>query len=167
MRVPPELKDAADLALVVRFQAPGLGTYMAVRPWKEVAASPPDADGYQAMAAAAQKAGDHVRTARIYADAVAAYPADSELLNGAAWYLVTCPEQHRQPARAVTLAREAVRLSQGRSYHIVDTLAEALLVDGRLDEAQAENERLLRLQPGFAGGVKRAARIAAARKPAP
>lgn len=166
MRVPDELKQAADLGLVVVFQAAGLGKLVAVRPWREVAAAKPDGDAFRAFAQAAEQRGDHATANRLWLEAAAAHPQEAEILNNAAWALVTCPEALRQPAKAVELAREAVRLSP-ESAHIIDTLAEALLQAGKLDEAQQQNERLLQLEPDSELGLERRKKIATARRPAP
>lgn len=159
--------QAADLGLVLRFDSPQLGRMVAARTWTDIAADKPDATGYTGLAKAARKRGDHASALQLFAAGAEAFPQDPEMLNEAAWEMVTCPATLRQPDRAVALAREAVRLSGGTREHIVDTLAEALLVAGRFDEAQAENDRLLQLDPGSDGGTKRRARIAAERAKRP
>lgn len=162
MRVPPELSAAPDLGLVVRLDAPGLGRLLAVQRWSAVAAAKPTAEGYRTQASAAERT-DPALALRLYDEGATAHPGDAELLNSAAWFMVTGPPAQRRPERAVALAREAVRLSHGRRGHIIDTLAEALLVAGQLDAAHEQNELLLRLQPGDEGGTARQRRIAEAR----
>lgn len=62
-------------------------------------------------------------------------PDDPETMNNLAWLLATCPDKEvRDPARALKLARQAVKLSPG-SPHILDTLAEAYFRMGFTREA--------------------------------
>ncbi|MBN1196553.1 MAG: M48 family metalloprotease [Candidatus Aminicenantes bacterium] len=65
-----------------------------------------------------------------------------DTLNNYAWVLLTCPEEPlRDPRLALRLALDAV--SMRRTHYILDTLAEALLANGRVDEAvEAAREAL-------------------------
>jgi len=66
----------------------------------------------------------------------AAYPADPDVLNALAWYLVTAPEgASRSSTRALALATEAVRLTGGRWAYARDTEAAAFAAAGQFTRA--------------------------------
>ncbi len=68
-------------------------------------------------------------------------PDNASTLNNLAWLYATAPPPHANPEAALELAREAARRSQ--EPHILDTLAEALYVNGLFAEAiEAINEAL-------------------------
>jgi len=60
--------------------------------------------------------------------------AQPDTLNNYAWVLVTCPDQSlRAPRLGLKLAMDAA--SMRRTHYIMDTLAEALLANGKAEEA--------------------------------
>jgi rhomboid protease GluP len=68
--------------------------------------------------------------------------------NNLAWLYATCDdEQFRDPAKALAHARRAVELSNWKEATFVDTLAEALFVNGNFDEAVKVQTRALKLDP--------------------
>jgi tetratricopeptide (TPR) repeat protein len=73
-------------------------------------------------------------------------PSDVTLLNDTAWVLATCPDASvRNGAEAVELARQALRLSDGREPIILDTLAAAYAEAGRFPEAVQTARKALNL----------------------
>ncbi len=70
--------------------------------------------------------------------------AQPDTLNNYAWVLLTSPQRKlRDPRLALKLARDAANMR--RSHYILDTLAEALLANGRLEEAVAAAREALAL----------------------
>lgn len=129
-----------DTMIIVRFTADGLPAIEQALPLAQLPRKGADAAGLMEQAQAASADGKHDEARRIYAKAVTAFPDDTSLLNEYAWYLVTAPAAERRPAEAVPLARKAVALTQRKEWHILDTLAEALLLDGKPEEAQQVND---------------------------
>jgi Zn-dependent protease with chaperone function len=82
------------------------------------------------------------RAASAYDVSVSLDPHNADALNNLAWLLATSDDPGlRNPQRALELARKAIALK--KAPHIWDTLAEALFVNGRVEEAvQAENQAL-------------------------
>jgi len=79
-------------------------------------------------------------------------PYEPHLLTRLAWKLATSPDDSiRDGARAVTLARRAVRLTEEKSPESFDALAAALAEVGRFDDAVSAAERALALAPIKAG----------------
>jgi hypothetical protein len=71
-----------------------------------------------------------------YRDALKLEPENALVLNNYAWLLATCEEpSFRDPGLALDLARKAAALEQ--SPHVMDTLAESLFINGKVDEAIA------------------------------
>ncbi len=80
-----------------------------------------------------------------YETAVYLAPDHVHALNNLAWLLATCPQTDLQdPERALTLAGRAVGLAP-RSPFVLDTYAEALFVNHRINEALAAAEKALEL----------------------
>jgi cytochrome c-type biogenesis protein CcmH/NrfG len=68
-----------------------------------------------------------------------------DALNNLAWLYATATQsEYRKPEEALRLAREAARRRPTASY-ILDTLAEAYFVNGRISEALEIEQRALRL----------------------
>jgi len=68
--------------------------------------------------------------------------------NDLAWIYATSPDpQYRKPAEAITLARQAVQSSKEPVPAIIDTLAEALLINGHPEEALKTEEQAAKLAP--------------------
>jgi len=86
---------------------------------------------------------DYAETAAAYKKSLALNPDNPEVLNNLAWLYATSEDPaHRTPQKALELARKAAGLS--RSPHILDTLAEAYYINGRMDEAVAAARAALR-----------------------
>lgn len=86
----------------------------------------------------------------LYRARLARDPDDSRSLNGLAWVLV---DPHgdpalRNPGEALPLAARAVDLSHRNDPNVLDTFAVALFANGRMEEAVAVQEELLRLMDG-------------------
>ncbi len=106
--------------------------------------SNPTLEAFQRLAAlldAAGLAGDAEAT---YRAALARIPQNAGLLNDLAWLLATTwSDTVRDPAQAITLARQAVAIT--RSSSTLDTLATAQAAAGRFDEAVATSREALAL----------------------
>jgi thiol-disulfide isomerase/thioredoxin len=86
-------------------------------------------------------------------------PNDLTPLNNLAWQLATHPDSTiRQPTESIRHAEHAVRLSQGRSAGILDTLAACYAAAGRFDAAVKAAERARQLAVAD-GNQELAARI--------
>ena len=69
-------------------------------------------------------------------------------LNLYAWNLLTCEaEDLRDPKAALDYAKKAVELSEEKQPAILDTLARALFLNGKLPEAIQVQEKALSLLP--------------------
>ena len=63
-------------------------------------------------------------------------PTSVAALNQAAWLLATCADSTvRDPAAALELAEQAVRLTESRDPNTLDSLAAAFAASGRYDRA--------------------------------
>jgi membrane associated rhomboid family serine protease/Flp pilus assembly protein TadD len=106
------------------------------------------ADGQQIL-------GDLYLQEKIYPDAIKHYqqalklnPKDAAVHNNLAWlYATSEDEQFRDPQGALEHAQKAVELSQWRQATFIDTLAEALYVNGRYAEAVKTQKLALKLEP--------------------
>ena len=75
-------------------------------------------------------------------------PDSASAKNELAWIYATSPDpRYRDPGEALTLATEAVQLSKENAPAILDTLAEALLINGIPDEALETEEKAVQLDP--------------------
>ncbi|XPS86505.1 putative peptidase M48 [Desulfosarcina variabilis str. Montpellier] len=75
---------------------------------------------------------DQARAA--YQNALAIDPDNALVLNNFAWLLATCEDPaYRDPKQALVLAKQAAALE--KSPHVLDTLAEALFINGHIPEA--------------------------------
>lgn len=71
--------------------------------------------------------------------------------NNLAWIYATCADpQYRKPVEALTISRRAVETSKEPDANAMDTLAEALLINGHAEEALETEERAAELAPGDA-----------------
>jgi len=81
----------------------------------------------------------------------------ADQLNGQAWELLTAQDEKlRDAKRALPLAREAVKLSEEKEGHILDTLALALHENGELAEAARYAKLAAEKSPGREEIAKRA-----------
>ncbi|MGA6926360.1 MAG: M48 family metalloprotease [Desulfosarcina sp.] len=77
---------------------------------------------------------DFEEAAAAYRSALAMNPDSAMVLNNLAWLLATCEDPaFRNPPQALHLAQRAVAIE--RSAHILDTLAESLFINGRVNQA--------------------------------
>jgi Zn-dependent protease with chaperone function len=95
--------------------------------------------------------GDLLYRTKNYEGSIAAYkrvlrlnPDNPEVLNNLAW-LYCDVEGYRNPPEALQLARKAVSLKE--SHYILDTLAESLFLNGRIEEAIETGRRALQIAP--------------------
>ena len=116
---------------------------------------PQTAEGQKSLAA------DHVILAelyvsqKLYADAIRNYqaalrlePASAEAQNELAWLYATCDDQKfRDPKAALDHAKLAVDLSEWKEGAYIDTLAEALYVNGDYQQAVEIQKKALALEP--------------------
>ena len=83
-----------------------------------------------------------------YQQALKLNPQDAAVHNNLAWlYATSEDEQFRDPRGALEHAQKAVELSRWREATFIDTLAEALYVNGKYDEAVKIQTRALKLEP--------------------
>ncbi len=114
---------------------------------QEIRKSPENPKFYALLGDLQYSANRFRQAAQLYEKVLSLDPDNPEVLNNLAWLLVTSPEASlRNPARAVLLARQAVRLKP--SPHAWDTLAESLFATGALSEAVAAEKQALALARG-------------------
>lgn len=106
------------------------------------------ADGQRAIA-------DLYNEEKFYEDAVRHYqvalklnPNDATAHNNLGWLYATCDdEKFRDPRAALEHAQKAVELSRWKVGAFIDTLAEALYVNGKFSDAVSVQTRALKLEP--------------------
>lgn len=87
---------------------------------------------------------DYTRTAAAYEKSLSLKPDNPEVLNNLAWlYATSEAPSYRKPIRALKLARKASDLAP--SPHVLDTLAEAFYVNGKISKAIAAAEAARRM----------------------
>lgn len=92
--------------------------------------------------------GDFASALAEYREAVRLDESSANAHNALAWFLTTARDAgYRNPPQALQHALRAVDLSQGKSSGILDTLAEAYYVNGRLSDAIATEQKALVLKP--------------------
>jgi Zn-dependent protease with chaperone function len=90
--------------------------------------------------------GHHQKAIRAWSEALELSPREAELLNNLAWAMATTTDKSLfNPAKALELAQKALSLKT--SPHILDTYAEALFINGRVEEAIVAEEKALDLNP--------------------
>lgn len=157
MQVPKDILADPAAELVLSLTAKDL-TLDCARRLADLPAAKVSARALMGQAQKAEAAGDKAGAKRHWlAVAEAAGERDATALNNAAWFLCTTDAALREPQKAEELARRA--LAQSDRTFIRDTLAEALLVNGKLDEARRENDAVLRQDPDSEEAKKRAERI--------
>jgi Flp pilus assembly protein TadD len=99
---------------------------------------PNDAEAHTALGNALLQKGSLQEAIAHYEKASALAPEDPHSRNNLAWVLATSSDARiHDGARAVRLAHEAVKLSDGREPSFLRTLAAAYAEDGRFSEAAA------------------------------
>jgi tetratricopeptide (TPR) repeat protein len=91
--------------------------------------------------------------AELWQDAANAYeanahdaPGDAQALNAAAWFFATTKSKLCNPAKALEYANRAVAAAP-TDANIIDTLAEAYFINGRIDLAVTTEQKALTLGP--------------------
>jgi tetratricopeptide (TPR) repeat protein len=84
--------------------------------------------------------------ANAHEDAVREFPADAHILNSAAWFYATTKSALRNPRKALEYANRAIAAAPD-DPNIVDTLAEAYFINGRIASAIATEQKALALAP--------------------
>lgn len=108
--------------------------------------APQDALLYELIGNIYLENGNPAKAVQAYELGLAIDPAIPELLNNLAWALATSSDESlRDAPRALELAQKAIALS--KAPHIWDTLAEALYINGRIDEAIAAEKEALAMNP--------------------
>jgi Flp pilus assembly protein TadD len=98
------------------------------------------------LGAAQAALGHYTRAVSTYERALALAGGDMLAAEHLAWLLATCPEASvRDPRRAVAIAQQAVRMTQGRSPSLLDALAAAFAAAGDFESARGAGTRALEL----------------------
>lgn len=106
------------------------------------------AEGHRAIADLYNEEKFYEDSIRHYQAALQMNPNDAAAHNNLGWLYATCEDEKlRNPAAALEHAQKAVDLSKGRVAAFVDTLAEALYVNGKFSDAVRTQERTLKLDP--------------------
>ena len=83
-----------------------------------------------------------------YRKAIQLKPDSAVAHNNLAWLFATADDtQYRNPSEALALAQQAVKLSQWKEPTFIDTLAEALYVNGQYHQAVETQKKALALDP--------------------
>ncbi len=107
---------------------------------------PDSAEAHNNLANALRQQGRAAEAVTHYEAALAALPNHPLLLNNLAWVLATCPDASiRNGPRAVALAQQAERLSEGKDPALLGTLAAACAEAGRFADAVQTARRALDL----------------------
>jgi tetratricopeptide (TPR) repeat protein len=95
---------------------------------------------------------------RDYKSAMKLKPKDSSIHNNLAWLYATAKdEKFRDKGKALKHAKKAAELSKERNAEILDTLARAYFINGKINEAIATENKALKLKPyndGFKENLK-------------
>jgi len=92
--------------------------------------------------------GEFKKAKEDYEAAVKLNPDLDESLNGYAWFLATCPEEEfRDGKEAVKLAEQACKVSGGKDWYHLDTLAAAYAEDGDFDKAIEYAQKAIDVAP--------------------
>jgi tetratricopeptide (TPR) repeat protein len=106
------------------------------------------AEGQQILGDLCQQDGLDRLAIRYYERSLELSPDQAMTHNNLAWLLATSPiVELRDPARSLAHAQKAVALDGWRQAAFIDTLAEALYVNGRHSEAVATQTRALQIEP--------------------
>ncbi|HSA92699.1 MAG TPA: tetratricopeptide repeat protein [Terriglobales bacterium] len=106
---------------------------------------------YRLLAGIHDRTGDYAQALTAYEEGLKVAPTEAGMWNNAAWIYATVPEESlRNPERALEYARKAVALSEGKGRGhaaYLDTLAQALYLNGRFEEAVETEKEALSLSP--------------------
>lgn len=106
------------------------------------------ADGQRLLGDLCQQDGLDRLAIRYYERSLEINPDQAETHNNLGWLLATSPVvELRDPARALAHAQKAVALDDWKQAAFIDTLAEALFVNGRFGEAVTTQTRTLQIEP--------------------
>jgi rhomboid protease GluP len=84
-----------------------------------------------------------------YQEAIRLKPDSAPARNNLAWLLATADDtRYRNPAEALAQAKQAVELSHWKEPSFIDTLAEALFLNGKYQQAVETQKKALALDPG-------------------
>lgn len=84
-----------------------------------------------------------------YQAAIRLKPGLAEPRNNLAWLLATADDaRYRDPVEALAQAQQAVKLSRWKEGAFIDTLAEALYLNGKYEQAVDTQKKALALDPG-------------------
>jgi tetratricopeptide (TPR) repeat protein len=103
------------------------------------------------------------KAAAAHESAVRELPGDAEALNAAAWFFATTEKAFRNPTKALEYANRALAVTPG-DVNIMDTLAEAYFVNGRINDAVATEQKALALAPQRADLQKQMEKFERAKK---
>jgi tetratricopeptide (TPR) repeat protein len=155
--VPEAYRAKGDAELVIRFDAPRVGVLEASRKLADLAEVKPPLRSVLYLAGEAEKANRHEEVKARYELALKHHPSSPSALGGFARYLATAGDpEHRDAPRAVALARRAVKRTGEKNGAMLDTLAIALHLDGRLEEAVRYAEMAAKRSPEKQEIVERA-----------
>jgi tetratricopeptide (TPR) repeat protein len=114
-----------------------------------LAGVPASPDVYEMRGVALQRLGRYPEAISDLETARALRPDEPKGLNNLAWLYATCPPPHRDPAKALALARRAVALAPEEATYL-NTLGVALYRGGQYREAVATLEKSLAAGKGQA-----------------
>ncbi|MCY3020417.1 MAG: hypothetical protein NTW87_15465 [Planctomycetota bacterium] len=137
MRVPREFTGREEAAVVFSFDCPASGELQAVRKLSDLPIRKPSVQGL--LRTAATLAGqDELGALHAYECAHRIHPCEPAVLIALARFRLDARDERLRDAKqAVSLAREAVRLTHAQNAACLDTLARALHANGTLIEAAA------------------------------
>ena len=93
--------------------------------------------------------GEYREALRDFKSALKQRPKDASIHNNLAWLYATAKdEKFRDKIKALEHARKAAELSKERNAEILDTLARAYFINGKLKEAIETEKKALKLEPG-------------------
>ena len=118
--------------------------------------NPQHATAYYNRGRVNQYSGNYAAAAQDYADAIRVDPNYVPAYNNAAWLAATCPdEKYRNAKLALDYAQQAVQMTEGKVWEMLDTLAAAQAANGDYAAAVKTSEQALHLGQDAAihGGV--------------
>jgi tetratricopeptide (TPR) repeat protein len=115
---------------------------------QEIAKNPKIADAHMGVAYALEQMKDNVAAIKELKATLELKPDSPEAENDLAWIYATADDlKLRDPAEALVLARQAVSTSADPNAAFLDTLAEALLINGQAAEALKYEMQAFHLDP--------------------